>query len=142
MRVDALNKKHARYLNKYIKCVQGIMYSSTEGVEVGKFNEINDLLLKVVRFANQFKENARNKEELSEWCYMIPNLMLYSSVGFLIGIKTKKVKEEINNAIEQLFEKTLTMTSKTSEILDTMKALGELDEILDKYIKDTEDANN
>ena len=34
------------------------------------------------------------------------------------------------------------MTSKTSEILDTMQTLGELDEILDKYIKDTEDANN
>lgn len=139
MKVDALNKKHAKYLNRYIKCVQGIMYSSTEGVAEGKFNEINDLLTNVVRFANKFKENAISKEELSEWCYMIPNLMLYSSVGFLIGIKTKKNKEDINNSIEELFDKTLSMTSKTSEILDTMKTLGELDEILDKYI---EDANN
>ena len=142
MKIDALNKKHARYLNSYIKCVQGIMYSSTEEAAEGKFNEINDLLTNVVRFSNKFKENARNKEELSEWCYMIPNLMLYSSVGFLIGIKTKKNKEDINNSIEALFEKTLSMTSKTSEILDTMQTLGELDEILDKYIKDTEDANN
>ena len=89
MKVDALNKNHAKYLSAYIIYVQKTIYDSTEEEKEGKFKEINDLLVNVVRFANKFKEESTKEEEINEWCYMIPNLMLYSSVGFLIGIKNK-----------------------------------------------------
>ena len=65
------------------------------------------------------KKMQEIKEELSEWCYMIPNLMLYSSVGFFNWNKNKeKQRRIINNSIEELFEKTLSMTSKTSKYLE------------------------
>tara|TARA_R110000824_G_scaffold397267_3_gene599861 strand:+ start:6304 stop:6723 length:420 start_codon:yes stop_codon:yes gene_type:complete len=139
MKVDALNKEHAKYLNKYIKYVQGIMYNATDLANEGKYNEIHDLLGNVVRFANEFKTNIGKKEELSEWCYMIPNLMLYSSVGFLIGIKTRESKHLIDKAIDDLFKKTVTMTSVTSGIIEDLDELGKLNGILEKHI---EDVNN
>tara|TARA_R110002020_G_scaffold345467_2_gene559443 strand:+ start:2266 stop:2685 length:420 start_codon:yes stop_codon:yes gene_type:complete len=139
VKVDALNKEHAKYLNKYIKYVQGIMYNATDFASEGKYNEIHDLLGNVVRFANEFKTNIAKKEELNEWCYMIPNLMLYSSVGFLIGIKNRDSKHLIDKAIDELFNKTVTMTSVTSGILEDLDELGKLNGILEKHI---EDVNN
>ena len=61
MKVGALNKEHAKYLNKYIKYVQGVMYKATEFADAGKYNEIHDLLDNVIRFANQFQTNVSNK---------------------------------------------------------------------------------
>ena len=89
MKIDALNEKHAGYLKNYIKNIQEIMFEATERAHVGKFKEINELLSNVVRYSNKFKEYTKNPKEINEWCYMIPNLMMYASTGFLIGIKSK-----------------------------------------------------
>ena len=139
MKVDALNKNHAKYLSAYIKYVQKTIYTSTEEEKEGKFKEINDLLVNVVRFANKFKEESTKEEEINEWCYMIPNLMLYSSVGFLIGIKNKVNSELVNDAIDGLFEGTVKMTAKTSEILEKLNNGDKLEGLLEKYI---ENVNN
>ena len=135
MKVEGLNKNHAKYLGKYIKCVQKIIYKATEHAPEGKFNEVNDLLTNVVRFANKFKEHSSKEAEINEWCYMIPNLMLYSSVGFLIGIKDKDSSPIINEAIDELFETTVTMTSMTTNILEDLEDVGELKKILSEYNK-------
>ena len=44
MRIEAINKKHAGYLQLYIKDIQRIMFNATENAKVGKFSEINELL--------------------------------------------------------------------------------------------------
>jgi len=133
MKVDGLNKKHAKYLGNYIKQVQKLIYSATENAPEGKFNEVNDLLANVVRFSNKFREHANKESEINEWCYMIPNLMLYSTVGFLIGIKNKENRDIINEVVEDMFDKTVKMTTMTTTILDELEQVGELEEILSKY---------
>ena len=135
MKIDAINQKHAGYLERYVKNIQEIMFDATERARVGKFSEINDLLSNVIRYSNTFKEYTKNPTEINEWCYMIPNLMMYASTGFLIGIRNKNNSEDVNIAIDRLFEKTVNMTSRTNKMLDELEALGKLEKLLTNVIK-------
>ena len=135
MKIEAINKKHAGFLKVYIKNIQEIMFDATERTQVGKFSEINELLSNVVRYSNKFKQYTNNSQEINEWCYMIPNLMMYASTGFLIGIKSKENTEDVDEAIDKLFAKTVKITSETSKLLDELDAVGELEKILTNIIK-------
>ena len=135
MKIEAINKKHARFLEVYIKNIQEIMFDATERTQVGKFAEINALLSNVVRYSKKFKEYTNSPQEINEWCYMIPNLMMYASTGFLIGIKSKENTEDVDEAIDRLFEKTVKITSDTSKLLDELDAVGELEDILTNLMK-------
>ena len=135
MKIDAINKKHAGVLKNYIKDIQYIMFEATENANVGKFSEINDLLSNVVRYSNKFKEYTKNPKEINEWCYMIPNLMMYASTGFLIGIRSDENTEDVNEAIDKLFETTVTITATTNKMLDELEAIGELEKMLTNIIK-------
>jgi hypothetical protein len=135
MNIDAINKQHAGFLKSYIKNVQGIMFEATEKANIGKFKDINDLLTNVVRYSSRFREYANSTSEINEWCYMIPNLMMYASTGFLIGIRNKENEQDVGEAIDKLFEKTIAMTSETHKLLDELEAIGELEELLTNFVK-------
>jgi hypothetical protein len=135
MKIEAINKKHASYLKEYIKDIQEIMFDATENANTGKFSEINNLLSNVVRYSNKFKEYTNNPQEINEWCYMIPNLMMYASTGFLIGIKNNDNSEDVEQAIDRLFENTVKMTSETNKMLDKLEAIGELEDLLTNLMK-------
>ena len=135
MKIEAINKKHASYLKDYIKDIQEIMFDATENANTGKFSEINDLLSNVVRYSNKFKEYTKNTQEINEWCYMIPNLMMYASTGFLIGIKNNDNSEDVEQAIDRLFENTVKITSETNKMLDKLEAIGELEDLLTNLMK-------
>ena len=136
MKIDAINNKHAGYLEKYIKNIQAIMFDATEKAHVGKFSEINNLLSNVVRYSNTFKEYTKNPKDINEWCYMIPNLMMYASTGFLIGIRSKENTEDINDAVDRLFERTVKITADTNKLLDELEAIGELEKLLTNLVKE------
>ena len=52
---------------------------------------------------------------------MSPNLMLYSCMGFLTGIKNRHNYEMIDSLSEILFEKTIDVVEKTSTIIESME---------------------
>ena len=135
MKIEAINKKHAGYLKDYIKDIQEIMFDATENANAGKFAEINNLLGNVVRYSNKFKEYTKSTQEINEWCYMIPNLMMYASTGFLIGIKDENNTDDVDEAIDRLFENTVKITSETNKMLDKLEAIGELEDLLTNLMK-------
>ena len=135
MKIEAINNKHAGYLKDYIRDIQEIMFDATETAEAGKFAEINDLLANVVRYSNKFKEYTNNPQEINEWCYMIPNLMMYASTGFLIGIKNNDNSDDVNTAVDKLFENTVKITAETNKMLDKLEAIGELEDLLTNLMK-------
>ena len=135
MKIEAVNNAHEVLLKDYIKDVQEIMFDATENANTGKFSEINDLLSNVVRYSNKFKEYTNSPQEINEWCYMIPNLMMYASTGFLIGIKNNDNSEDVEQAIDRLFENTVKITSETNKMLDKLEAIGELEDLLTNLMK-------
>ena len=69
MKIEAINKKHAGYLQLYIKDIQRIMFNATENAKVGKFSEINELLSNVVRYSNKFKEYTSSDSKFNDVCF-------------------------------------------------------------------------
>lgn len=137
-RVSAINKKHQKLIDGYIKYVQGIVYVATEDFSYNKFVEFNDIIDNVTKYTNSFKEIVSGKSKTREWAYMIPNLMLYSCMGFLTGISNKNNYEVIEKLSSKLFDKTLDVVGETTDILHDIEAENKKRKIIAKIHNNNE----
>lgn len=137
-RVSAINKKHKKLMDSYVKYVQGIVYVATEDYSHNKFKEFNDILNNVTRYTNAYKNIVSQKSKMREWAYMIPNLMLYSCMGFLTGISNEKNIEVIERLSSKLFDKTLDVVGETTDILHDIEEENKKRKILAKIQKNNE----
>lgn len=142
MIMTSLNKKHAHLIEKYIKFVQGIVYEATEDCEPDKFEEFNEILVNIVNYTNAFHKMVKTADRMSEWAYMIPNLMLYAAMGFLSGIKNKTNTKEIDSLCENLFEGTVDFVGETSDILSDIKTKDEIRQKIKKIQKERNEHNS
>ena len=115
--ITGFPEKQSELLNRYITFVQGIAYEATEDCSIGKFEEFNDLINNIVKYTETFRQIVETEKQINEWAYMIPNLTLYSAMGFLVGVKNKKNRHYIDSLSEELFERTLSVVSDTTDIL-------------------------
>ena len=121
MDVSSLNEKHEEILHKYMKFVQGTVYSATEEYNSDKFLEFNDIIANIIKYTNSFNNTLTSSSRRTEWAYMTPNLLLYSTIGFLAGVKTDKNSELIDELSEDLFETTVDFVGETTDILESIK---------------------
>lgn len=121
-KICAINKKHEKLMNNYVKYVQKIVYAATEDYSYNKFAEFNEIIDNVTRYANAFKNIVSEQAKIREWAYMIPNLLLYSCMGFLSGISHEKNYEAIEALRSKLFDKTLDVVGQTTDILHDIEA--------------------
>jgi len=142
MKMYSLNKKHARLIEKYMKFVQGVIYESTEDYTCEKYSDYNEILINIINYVNAFKKMVKTDNRLNEWAYMIPNLIMYSSMGFMTGIKNKKNSDQIDKLSELLFEKTLDFVGETSDILTDIRTRDEIQKRLIKIKRKTNELNS
>ena len=121
MEVSSLNEKHEKILHKYMKFVQGTVYSATEEYNSAKFLEFNDIIDNIIKYTNSFNSILTSASRRTEWAYMTPNLLLYATIGFLAGVKTDKNSELIDELSEDLFETTVDFVGETTDILESIK---------------------
>jgi len=67
------------------------------------------------------REIIEHNNKTKEWVFMSPNLMLYSCMGFLTGIKNKYNDDKIDYLSEILFEKTIEVVERTSAIIENLE---------------------
>ena len=121
MKMQSLNPQHDKLLQEYVSFIKGIVFEATAYSAQGKFNEFNHIINNVFRYTNSFRNIVKERGKIKEWAYMTPNLMLYSCMGFLAGIRNKQNNELIDELSSQLFEKTVDVVGESSEILDRLK---------------------
>jgi hypothetical protein len=121
MKLQSINEEHEVLIRRYVNFIKGIAYEATENCEYGKFDDYNDILNNIIKYTNEFQEIIEYNNQTKEWVYMSPNLMLYSCMGFLTGIKNKDNYEIIDSLSEILFEKTIDVVEKTSTIIDNLE---------------------
>ncbi len=121
MELSSLNKKHEEILHKYMKFVQGTVYSATEEYNSSKFLDFNDIIANIINYTNSFNNTLTSSSRRAEWAYMTPNLLLYSTIGFLAGVKSDKNSELIDELSEDLFETTVDFVGETTDILESIK---------------------
>jgi hypothetical protein len=117
------NIKHKKILEKYLRNIKAVVYYVTEDEEVGKFHDFNDVLDMIISYSNEFYQDNLNfefpeeeVEAITEWRYMIPNLVVFSTVGFLSGIATNKNRKRISKIKKKLFRKTSEIIGETYDI--------------------------
>ena len=122
MKLNSLNNKHEEMLQKYLLFVQGTVYSATEDYDVKKFSDFNEIIENIIDYTNAFSKIIKtSSRRRSEWAYMTPNLILYSCMGFLAGLKDNKCEELIDVLSKDLFDKTVDFVGETSDILQDIK---------------------
>tara|TARA_R100001015_G_C4634784_1_gene202095 strand:+ start:2369 stop:2773 length:405 start_codon:yes stop_codon:yes gene_type:complete len=113
------NDKHRHILQKYMKYVKSVVYYVTEDEIAGKFSDFNNILNTIINYSNEFKEtNKQNGEISEEWRYMLPNLVLFSTIGFLSGINNSSMNEQIEKLKNNLFIKTSEMIGQITDIYE------------------------
>ena len=120
MKLKTINDEHESLLKGHISFIKGIAYEATEHCEYGKFEDYNDILKNIIKYTNEFQKIIEDNNKDKEWVFMSPNLMLYSCMGFLSGIRNEKNDELIDNLSGILFERTIDMVNKTSIIIEDM----------------------
>lgn len=126
MDVSSLNQKHEEMLHKYVKFVQGTVYTATEGYESSKFLDFNEVIANIITYTNSFNNMLSSSNRRTEWAYMTPNLMLYATIGFLSGVRNDENTELIDELSEDLFETTVDFVGETTDILDDIQQKEEI----------------
>ena len=142
MELSSLNKKHEEILHKYVNFVQGTVFTATEEYSSGKFSDFNEILNNIVNYTNAFNKIVKSSNRRSEWAYMTPNLMMYATMGFLSGIKTKSNKGIIDELSDELFEITVEFIGETTDILEDINTKELVQEKILTTIKNKNEHNN
>lgn len=125
MEIICDNIQHKEILDKYIQKIKALVYYVTEEEEMGKFNDFNEVLTMIISYSNEFRVDHLNfikydgeidEAAMLEWRYMIPNLVVFSAVGFLSGISNKENREDFKEIRKKLFKKTSEIIGETYDI--------------------------
>jgi len=105
MEIDYLSEKHRVIVEKYIAEVKKTMYYATDCEGIGKYGDFIDLADTVFSYSNNFFESMNNGYKgitTSEFLFLIPNMLFYTSIGFVMGIKNNENSEEMDFYIEKV----------------------------------------
>tara|TARA_R110000824_G_scaffold115009_2_gene265896 strand:+ start:1398 stop:1823 length:426 start_codon:yes stop_codon:yes gene_type:complete len=105
MEIDYLSERHRVIVEIYIAEVKKTMYYATDCENVGKYGDFIDLSDTVFSYSNNFFESMNNGYKgitTSEFLFLIPNMLFYTSIGFIMGIKNSENKSEMDFYIEKV----------------------------------------
>jgi len=122
MELNSLNKNHEDILQKYISFVQKTVYQATEEFEAKKFLDFNKVLENIIDYTNAYGKFIETPNRRTELAYMTPNLILYSCVGFISGIRNEENNDLLDELSEELFETTVDFIGETTDILEDIRA--------------------
>ena len=127
----AVNNKHKMLLEKYIVYVKKIAYFATEDSANGKFKQYHDILETIIAYSNNFYESIKSNKQLkAEFAYIIPNLVLYMTIGFMTGLKNKSNEYDLIMLIDRLTRKTEALTAEITDILHEDLKILDIEELI------------
>lgn len=135
MEIKYLSTRHRDIVEIYIAEVKKTMYYATDCEGVGKYGDFIDLADTVFSYSNNFFESIGNGYKgitTSEFLFLIPNMLFYSSIGFIMGVRSKGNLDEMNFYIEKV---TTLAESAIGDLADVLIDTEEGEKIL-------ENANN
>jgi len=129
--IYAVNQKHKALLEKYIVYVKKVAYFATEDSKLGKFREYNDILNTIIAYSNNFYEGVKDNKDLkAEFAYIIPNFVLYMTIGFMTGLKNKSNEYDLIMLIDRITRKTELLTGEITDILNEDLKILDIEELI------------
>ncbi len=82
-------------------------------------------------YSNNFYETTGNKKQNKvEFAYIIPNLVLYMTIGFMTGLKNKSNEYDLIMLIDRLTRKTEALTAEITDILHEDLKILDIEELI------------
>ena len=131
-----INTEHQHIVEKLIKDIKEFMYFATEDEVYGKYQDFLQILDSVYLYSNNFHETAVKKElddgVLAEFIFLIPNMLFYTSIGFLTALKNDENKFTLRSCLEDIG---LCCENATSELADVLIDEKEKKKILNDILE-------
>ena len=132
-----LNKGHQEVVEVLMEDVKKIMYYATEDEIVGKYKDFLNILDSVYLYSNNFHDTTLKIEGddgvMAEFIFLIPNMLFYTAIGFLTGLKTDENSEVMAIHLEKIGSLCENSTGELADVLiDATDKKRLLEDMLDK----------
>ena len=132
-----LNEGHQVVVESLMEDVKQIMYYATEDEIVGKYKDFLKILDSVYLYSNNFHETTLKIDgdngAMAEFIFLIPNMLFYTTIGFLTALKTKENGDDMIVHLERIANLCENSTGELADVLiDATDEKKLLDGILEK----------
>lgn len=122
--IEGVSEKHTEILTDYLTFLRKQLYAITEYCDDGKYHDFEEVLEDIVSYYIDFKKYAVHDEQsMEEWIYMLPNLTMYSFMGFLAGIKNKRNIIIVDRIYENVMMSTMETIGLISDAIQEDKEI-------------------
>ena len=102
-----LNDEHEQIIEGYLRVIKKLMYFATENTETGKYQDFLTILNSIYLYSNNFHATMIDKSNIekgavAEFLFLIPNMLFYTSIGFLTALKDGKNDLELRDILERI----------------------------------------
>ena len=134
-----LNDNHQQIIEKLVKDVKELMYFATEDEISGKDQDFLQILNSVYLYSNNFHETTLKIESdnggVSEFIFLIPNMLFYTTIGFLTALKNQDNAKYMRDYLSDIGNYCENATSELADVLiDAEENKKILEDIMDGEI--------
>ena len=117
-----LNDQHEKIVESHLKTIKKLMYFATEDVDGGKYQDFLHIVNSIFLYSNNFHKTMVNKVDtdngvVAEFIFLIPNMIFYTSIGFLTALKDGTNDEDMKDALEKIGFSCENTTSELADII-------------------------
>jgi len=131
-----LNKRHQTIVENLVKDVKESMYYATKDEVSGKYKDFIGILDSIYLHSNIFHDTTLKHEKndgvVAEFIFLIPNMLFYTSIGFLTGISTFENKDSVIEFTEEIGG---LCENCTGELADILIDITETDRLYDEVVE-------
>ena len=134
--ISYINEDHRRIVELHLRRIKKAMYFATEDVGEGKYQDFLEIMNSVYLYSNNFYENMVEKKVndalLEEFIFLIPNMVFYTSIGFLTALKDGENDFVLRSGLEEIGGYCENATSELADIIiDNKEKIKIIQDILD-----------
>jgi hypothetical protein len=119
--ISYINDKHKEIVELHLRKIKKAMYFATEDVGEGKYQDFLEIMNSVYLYSNNFYENMVEKKGddalLEEFIFLIPNMVFYTSIGFLTALKDGENDFVSRSSLEEIGGYCENATSELADII-------------------------
>ena len=116
-----LNEGHQVVVEGLMEDVKKIMYYATEYEIAGKYQDFLNILDSVYLYSNNFHETTLKIEGgdgvMAEFIFLIPNMLFYTTIGFLTALKTEENGNDMIVFLEKIAHLCENSTGELADVL-------------------------
>jgi hypothetical protein len=93
------------------------VYVATENADDGKYQDFQELLEDILMYHDDFVGIGLNNDNVEEWMFTIPNLTMFTALGFFAGLRNKKNDNIIEKCVKNVYNSTMDVVGSLSDLM-------------------------